>query len=377
MKGSIKKILVIGLLSLPFLSLGNRWFEQSNSEYTLEPWNNIGGCGAGGSGGGSGDGIQWIGEGVSGGLVDLEVLPKFSAGQNFSNFSISPRFSFHPTYSTTLGLSMPFQSKSGEVQYRGNQLPNDRTTGGSGDLSLDLGMTAGSSGQYQLTLGMGFPTGQYDIKRGKDGEEEFLPSSLQKGGGVYNLSLGLSKSQDTEEGIWLYSLSLSWPYIVSFTGKNDQMETYFSEYSEFKKEDRFYYYFKAYGENDFGDYTPPSVSGSLFYGYRGQEEYVHSFGMTFGAPLGVAWIRNEKVGVYDPRPDADHKSWNMAFVYGLEFSKEEFPLFFGFSLPLHAASAEASSDEYDASAFENWQAPDWGDFLQQFNLAFGFKTTFL
>ncbi len=41
----------------------------------MTPWQSIGGCGAGGSGGGT-DGIKWVGEGVSGGLVQVEVLPK-------------------------------------------------------------------------------------------------------------------------------------------------------------------------------------------------------------------------------------------------------------------------------------------------------------
>ena len=38
------------------------------------PWQSIGGCGAGGSGGGSGDGIKWIGQGVSGGYLETEVF---------------------------------------------------------------------------------------------------------------------------------------------------------------------------------------------------------------------------------------------------------------------------------------------------------------
>ena len=54
------------------------------------PWESIGGCGAGGSGGGSGDGIKWIGQGVSGGYLETEVFTKYSVGQNFSAISLSP-----------------------------------------------------------------------------------------------------------------------------------------------------------------------------------------------------------------------------------------------------------------------------------------------
>ena len=45
------------------------------------PWQSIGGCGAGGSGGGSGDGIKWIGQGVSGGSLEAEVFTKYNVGQ--------------------------------------------------------------------------------------------------------------------------------------------------------------------------------------------------------------------------------------------------------------------------------------------------------
>ena len=57
------------------------------------PWESIGGCGAGGSGGGSGDGIKWIGQGVSGGYLEAEVFTKYNVGQNFSAFTVNPHFS--------------------------------------------------------------------------------------------------------------------------------------------------------------------------------------------------------------------------------------------------------------------------------------------
>ena len=80
------------------------------------PWQSIGGCGAGGSGGGSGDGIKWIGQGVSGGYLETEVFTKYSVGQNFSGVTFTPHLSIKPTWSTKLGVSIPWMSPSGEVR---------------------------------------------------------------------------------------------------------------------------------------------------------------------------------------------------------------------------------------------------------------------
>ena len=341
------------------------------------PWASIGGCGAGGSGGGSGDGIKWIGQGVSGGLIETEVFLKKGTGQNFSSFTLSPRFSFKPTWSSQLGVTVPFMSHQGEVQYRSNQTPTDRTTGGLGDLSFDFSQTIGSGGAASISLGLSIPTGQYDIKRGSDAAQEILPASFQKGSGLYSATLGWNYSRDTDKGIWLYNLSYSHPFNVSFDGDNEFNDIYWKDYDT-KNDDRFEYYFKGYGENDLGAYTPPSVSASIAYGYRGQTNFVHSFGVNFSAPLGVAWISSEKVGEYDPRPDPDHKAWSMAFVYGLEFSNTDYPFFFAFSVPLHdKANAADPDDEYDESPMETWNLPDMDDFLQQWTIAFGVKAAFL
>ena len=146
----------------------------------------------------------------------------------------------------------------------------------------------------------------------------------------------------TENGMWLYSLTYTHPFNMSFSGENEFNDSYFKDYDT-DGDDRFEYHFKWYGENDLGGYTPPSVSASLAYAYRGQENFVHSFGITFSEPLGVAWISSEKVGTYDPRPDPDHKAWSFAFVYGLEFSRVDYPIFLAFSLPLHDKSNGADA----------------------------------
>lgn len=341
------------------------------------PWESIGGCGAGGSGGGAGDGIKWIGQGVSGGILEVEAFTKYAVGQNFSGVTFTPHLSMKPTWSTKVGLSIPWMSHSGEVQYRTNQIPADRTTGGLGDLSFDFSKTIGSGGAASLSASLSLPTGQYDIKRGTDAAELILPSSFQKGSGLYSLTLGWDYSRDTDKGIWLYGLTYTHPFAMRlFSGENEFNDSYWKNIE--RKGDRFNYRFKPYGENDLGAYTPPTVGGSIAYGYRGRPGIVQSFGFNFSVPLGVAWISSEKTGVYDPRPDPDHKAWSAAFAYGIEFSDADFPIFLALSIPIHDKANAANPDnEYDEKPMREWNAPDWSDFGQQWTIAVGVKGSFL
>ena len=375
----MKKNLFSGILSGVALAAvaGGAFYAGFNSPVEVAtPWQSIGGCGAGGSGGGSGDGIKWIGQGVSGGYLEVEAFTKYTVGQNFTGVTFTPHLSIKPTWSTKLGVSIPWMSHSGEVQYRSNQIPADRTTGGLGDVSIDFSKTIGSGGAASLSASLSIPTGQYDIKRGTDSGKELLPSSFQKGSGLYSLTLGWDYSRDTDKGIWLYSLSYTHPFAMHLiSGENEFNDSYWEDIEHEGK--RFEYRFKPYGENDLGAYTPPSVGGSIAYGYRGRPGIVQSFGVNFSVPLGVAWINSEKVGTYDPRPDPDHQAWSVAFAYGIEFSNADFPVFLAISLPLHDKSNAADpDDEYDESPMRKWDAPDWSDFGQQWTIAVGIKGSF-
>ena len=375
----MKKNLFSGILSGVALAAvaGGAFYAGFNSPVEVAtPWQSIGGCGAGGSGGGSGDGIKWIGQGVSGGYLEVEAFTKYTVGQNFTGVSFTPHLSIKPTWSTKLGVSVPWMSHSGEVQYRSNQIPADRTTGGVGDVSFDFSKTIGSGGAASLSASLTIPTGQYDIKRGTDSGKELLPSSFQKGSGLYSLTLGWDYSRDTDKGIWLYGLSYTHPFAMHLiSGENEFNDSYWKDIEH--KGDRFEYRFKPYGENDLGAYTPPSVGGSIAYGYRGRPGIVQSFGVNFSVPLGVAWINSEKVGTYDPRPDPDHQAWSVAFAYGIEFSNSDFPIFLAVSLPLHDKSNAADPEnEYDESPMRKWDAPDWSDFGQQWTIAVGIKGSF-
>jgi hypothetical protein len=378
-------LVACGLCALAW-HMVTRTDSRAAGEYAFTPWESVGGCGAGGSGGGGGDGIRWIGTGATGGLVDVQLLPKYSFGQNFKSFSVAPRLSFKPSnflpfvnYSTSIGLNFPISSKTSEVQYRSNQVANDRTTGGLGDVSVDIGRTIGVNVKFDLSLGLTIPTGQYDIKRGPDAAPEFLPSSLQKGGGIYSGAFTLGHSKDVEDGMWMFEVVYNQPFAMRLiTGKNEFLGSgsYFEAYADSTGSKRFYYRFKPYGENDLGSYSPPSASGSVYYVYRGVEKYVHSFGVTFAAPIGVAWISSEKTKQYNPRPDPDHKAWSAAVAYGLEFSSMKYPVFMAISLPIHDKSnAPNPNNEYDPTPMKKWDGPDMKDFLQQWTFALGVKST--
>lgn len=346
--------------------------EVSHLAPVLIPWQCVGGCGAGGSGGGS-LGVKWVGEGVSGGLVEIEFLPTFNFGKNFGFLTIPPRVSFKLPRNFTLGVTMPLSSKFAEFQYRSNRPSQTEVTGGLGDISLNLSKLFGSQGQFNFLFNLTMPTGQYDIKRGT--ANEFLPKNLQMGAGIYSAMIGLAFTKDVDKGLWLFDANFSYPFNMKpYSGENEFLNSYFSIYKNQRDNERFYYHFKPYGENDLGDHTPPSVSGSAVFAYRGVPSYVHSFGLAFSVPLGVAWIHSESSGKYDPRPDPDHQAWMALLSYGLEFSKPKYPVFFAIALPLHDKSAGFQEKEYDPAPMRRWNAPDWSDILKQWTFALGFKS---
>jgi len=329
------------------------------------PWNTIGGCGASGSGS-VGDGIQWLGNGVQGGLIDVEIISRYTIRQNFASFSTTPRFSFKPTWTMDAGVSVPIMSKSGAVQYQTNQEELDRTTGGMGDVTFDLSRSIGFSGTYRMQLSLTLPTGQYDIKRGPESNLQFLPVDFQMGSGVYSATLQLSKTIDVESGFFKVDASYSHAFNMHpVTKKNAMLEEYYQDYSDRTANERFYYRVKPYGESDLGAYTPPSLMLGGYYAYRGEEGFVHSFGLTCSAPLGVAWIPDPAVHTYAPIPDPGHKTWSGALIYGLEFSRIKYPLYLAVSKPIHDRS----------DPFGRIDAPDWVAFMNEWIFACGIKST--
>ncbi len=341
----------------------------------LSPWNSVGGCGVGGSGGGT-SGIRWIGEGVSGGLVELEILPKLNAGRNFAYLTTVPRLSIRSFWFLELGISLPITLKAAEVQYQSNLDPQTILNGGRGDLSVDVMRAFGSEGQFSWQWALTFPTGQSDAKRGSDFYKNILPQSMQTGTGTYSTALSLYYNRDLENGMLLFSGNISYPFMMRFDKENEYLDSDYKAYrNASKNRQRFYYdsFIKPYGESDRGDYYPPSVGFDAIYAYHGAAGLVQSFQLSLTAPLGVRWIHSYDPALYDPHPDPDHRAWDAVLSYGLELSRDHLPLFLAVGLPIYDRKGEATEDEYDETPFAQWNAPDWENIGQEWLFAFGIK----
>ena len=370
-----KKILLGGLLGglsgATLLLTLHPMLRQHQTRWTvfdtssIRPWQNIGGCGAGGSGGGS-SGVRWIGRGVSGALLDVEFMPKINFGQTFLNGMAEPRLGYHPRWSTELGLSMPIGMKEMEVQFQSNLDEKLVRNGSRGDLTADVRQSFGDHSQYAAQFSLTFPTGQYDARRGTDRSKNILPQGLQMGRGIYSGTLGMSYTRDNDQGMMVFDGYYTYPFMIRLDGKNEYLDTEYRAYAATtgKNRSRFHYgsWLKPYGESDRGDYYPPSASIDAIYARR-TEGTVQSFQVFFSAPMGIRWIHSPDPALYDPMPDPDNRAWDLAFGYGLESSNETMPLFFGVGMPVHA-KRNISGD---------WTSPDWENVGQEWIFALGFK----
>ncbi len=350
----------------------------------LTPWQCVGGCGAGGAGGTAAD-IKWIGQGVSGGLIDAEVMSSLTLGENFDYKQVKTRLSMKPTWSTGLGLTIPIVSKLGSLQPKTNYDDNTEQTAGLADMMLDFSKTLGAEGEYSASLNLTMPTGQYDVKRGKENEMLYLPTTLQRGSGVFIAALGLTRTMDVDKGLWIMESFLSWPFAVNFYGKNQFVNNNQDQYNgvnsrwdllsdEQKK--RFQYYFKPYGENDLGGYVPPSITAAVYYANRRQARYVHSYGVKVWIPLGVAWVPEYTASSYNPVPDPNNKTWSITLHYGLEFSKPEYPFYFAINKTITSRSTPNANNPFDDKPLSRWHGPDMKELINNnWIFALGFKAT--
>jgi hypothetical protein len=320
------------------------------------------------------DGIRWIGAGGNDGMLGVQFLPRFSFGWNYQSVIFPPYITFRPKWRTTFGIQIPFVSKSAEVQFQSNQNPMNRTTGGYGDVSLDASRLFGVEGQHCVTVRLTVPTGKYNENRGSEYSLQVLPVFLQKGSGVYTAALTYELSRDLAKGLLLFEVGLNAPFNMKpISGRNEFLDGSLYRYIDRRNSKRFYYRFKTYGENDIGDYFPPSAQIAATFAYRGIPDYVHSLRFMFSAPFNVAWIHSEWLEFYNPRPDPDFKAWNCALSYGLEFSRLRYPLFFTFSLPIHDKPNLPGEDVFDPTPLKKWDLPEWADLGQQWTIGMGIK----
>ncbi len=339
----------------------------------LTPWQCVGGCGAGGSGGVGSD-VKWIGNGVSGGLITAQVMGMMSLGQNYQYDEVKSRFSIKPTWTSTLGLTIPIVSNTGDLQPAAEYQDYTEVASGLSDIMLDYSKTFGMEGEYSFMFNLTLPTGQYDIKRGVHGDMQYLPTAMQCGSGLYSATIGIGKTIDVEKGLWIVEAFYANPFELNFYGKNQFINSQPDQYNDLNSawaggylndKSRFQYWFKPYGQNDLGGYTPSSFNADVYYGYRGVEHYVHSFGAKLWVPFGVDWIPAFAANTYNPFPDPDNRTWSLTLHYGLEFSKPDYPIYIAINKLI----------ESGASSEGKFLWPDGRDFLDSWTFAIGFKTS--
>jgi hypothetical protein len=196
--------------------------------------------------------------------------------------------------------------------------------------------------------------------------------------------MGLGFTRDVEEGLWMYEITYTHPFALNFRGKNPYVNGDADQFNEVhnrwdlhsaKEKERFAYYFKPYGENDLGGFFPPSVNLAVFRGFRGHKGFVHSLGLTFNVPLGVAWIPSFNAVEYNPVPDPQFRAWSGSVNYGLEFSRREIPFYFAVSKLIQdkTNTRDLNQDIYDEGVVSTWDGPDWNDFIQNWTFGVGLK----
>jgi hypothetical protein len=184
-------------------------------------WANVGGCGSSGGGAAAGAG-KWIGRGVSGGLVDVEVLSNKTLGGDYYYSAQALSLTFHwprfPQY--TAGLALAW--KHNTFEYEGYKVAEDftprmsRETGGFGDLGLSFNRLFGNENEHSAGLSIGLPTGQHDIKRLHFKGQNVAPDDVrwmspfvQPGSGLYSLGASYEYTKTKDWGLLVFGASYS------------------------------------------------------------------------------------------------------------------------------------------------------------------------
>ncbi|MBD3346429.1 MAG: hypothetical protein GF401_15355 [Chitinivibrionales bacterium] len=208
-----RTILQYGFPIIVCIAAVSLWRGFHNSEkfnkhvLTIVPWKGIGGCGVGGGSATGGASVRWIGRGVPGAMLDMEVRLAKSvindAGGGMAsrrNTTIPITFGFHP-HILDFTLSMPLQWKEAITSES-----SEKKIAGVGDISLSLAKKLGMEGQMQAQLGFSLPTGRADIY---DLGHELVVSDMQLGSGVFGANLGLDYTITKEWGMVMLGGSYS------------------------------------------------------------------------------------------------------------------------------------------------------------------------
>ena len=169
-------------------------------------WDNIGDCGVGGGSRPAAGAARWIGRGVTGGIIDLEILLSQSVGNDYVYENLNPKISYNISERNILSAAIPFTTKDGA--YKITDVPLRERVGGLGNVSFEYKRKFGQTNAGNLIVSLGVPTGKYDHRR--EWEESgvlnnmYVVPDLQTGNGLYNLSLGTQYTINKDWGMILF-----------------------------------------------------------------------------------------------------------------------------------------------------------------------------
>ncbi|MDB5051046.1 MAG: hypothetical protein JWO30_4117 [Fibrobacteres bacterium] len=332
-------------------------------------WNNIGGCGSSGGGAAAGAG-KWVGRGVSGGLVDLEILQNETIGGDYLYSAMASTFTFHspshPNY--TLGLSMGL--KHNEYEFEGYKAGEDltsrqqRNTGGFADLGLSFNRIFGNENEHSVGLSVSLPTGQHDIKRfllkgpvtGNTYDDiRWANPFVQPGSGLYNLGLSYEWTKTKDWGLLVFGGSYTAAFAWDNMGCRDEGPETKSVNDrvlscQAASPSALTYKVWELKHQPWGDPNPDSwmdsygapgtgatgADGISMYGYIGHKEEAstQNVGLTFSAPLAPTYYWE-----YGPTPNERVSTrirtndYTLKLSAGLEITNPNFPIFLSVGLP--------------------------------------------
>ncbi len=328
-------------------------------------WSNIGGCGSSGGGAAAGAG-KWVGRGVSGGLVDLEVLSNTTLGgdYHYAAQALSPTFHIPSLPRFTAGLALAW--KSNTFEYEGYKVAEDftprlqRVTGGFGDLGLQVGYLLGNENEQSVRLSLSLPTGQHDIKRlhlkglnsGSD-DIRWMNPFVQPGSGLYSLGASYEYTKTKDWGLIVLGGSYSSAWAWDNWGCRDRLngtvnDKVFScqaaqpsaltwKVWELKHQD-FAADPKEWTESQGAPGTGATgADGISMYAYVGhkEESSTQNVGLTLSVPLSPTYYWEYGPGTNDYRVSTRIRTndYVLKLSTGLEITNPNFPIFISLGVP--------------------------------------------
>ncbi len=204
-----RRALPVGILTTALLVLGSMLIRHPHdtgraSSPPCSPWESVGGCGASSGSAGGAAGLKWIGNGVDGPLLKIQVIVErsvatdtaydtteaFDGRMNLITSSFAPRLMFAPRFAD-FSLSVPFTVKQGYGM----------KTGFLGDISFEVAKSFGYTGGLTTALAFQFPSGRSEVEISPG---RYAVAEMQLGTGVY----GAQAMVD-------YTLTLDWGIITA------------------------------------------------------------------------------------------------------------------------------------------------------------------